>query len=86
MVLSQIEGEQVKIVVLSQIYYTVKILLFTNSKFAKRSFHSTQNYLREFENNLLSYFDNELFCNDTKKFKPKNEDQTKTLNKKKNCN
>ena len=80
MVQSQIEGEQVKIVVLSQIYYTVKILLFTNSKFAKRCLHSKQNYLREFENNL------ELFCNDTKKFKPKNEDQTKTLNKKKNCN
>ena len=80
MVLSQMEGEQVKIVVLSQIYCTVKILLFTNFKFAKRSFHSKQNYLREFENNL------ELFCHDTKKFKPKNEDQKKTLNKKKNCN
>ena len=79
-VLSQIEGERVKIVLLSQIYCTVKILLFANSKFAKSSFHSKQNYLREFENNL------ELFYNDTKKLKPKNEDQKKTLNKKKNCN
>ena len=68
---------------LSQVYPTVKILIFTNSKFAERSFHSEENYLRELKNNFNN---SELFYNDTKMIKLNNKDNKKTLNNKKSCN